>query len=106
ARFPRAIAGRGRQGLPLPGRAATAAELAGKGGLYLEDCREGEPVRPDVPFAGYHAHVRDPEAARRLWAVSEEMLGESVAFWFRPRSHPPERSETRTKRRPPTVAGV
>jgi len=33
-----------------------------------------------VPFAGYHAHVRDPEAARRLWAVSEEMLGESVAF--------------------------
>jgi NAD(P)-dependent dehydrogenase (short-subunit alcohol dehydrogenase family) len=79
--------GKPRQGFKTPAQgaatsvwAATAAELAGKGGLYLEDCREGEPVRPDVPFAGYHAHVRDPEAARRLWAVSEEMLGESVAF--------------------------
>jgi len=60
--------------------AATAPELAGKGGRYLEDCQEGEPVRPDVPFAGYHPHVRDAEAAKRLWTVSEEMIGEAVAF--------------------------
>lgn len=79
--------GKPRQGFKTPAQGCRHLRLVrhggragGQGGLYLEDCREGEPVRPDVPFAGYHAHVRDPEAARRLWAVSEEMLGESVAF--------------------------
>ncbi|HZS08305.1 MAG TPA: oxidoreductase [Blastocatellia bacterium] len=56
--------------------AATAPELEGKGGLYLEDCNEGEPAVPEKRTSGYHPHARDPEAAARLWKVSEEMVGE------------------------------
>jgi len=59
--------------------AATAPELEGRGGRYLEDCQEGEPVRRDVPFAGYHPHARDAESAKRLWTVSEQMIGETIA---------------------------
>ena len=46
--------------------AATAAELAGQGGAYLEDCRVSEAM----------AYARDPEAAARLWALSEELVGD------------------------------
>lgn len=56
--------------------AATAPELAGRGGLYLEDCNEAEPAAAERPMGGVHAHALDPEAAKRLWTVSEEMLGE------------------------------
>jgi NAD(P)-dependent dehydrogenase (short-subunit alcohol dehydrogenase family) len=59
--------------------AAMAPELEGKGGRYLEDCNESEPAKPGVPYAGYHPHALDPEAAARLWRVSEEMVGESFA---------------------------
>ncbi|WP_436789225.1 SDR family NAD(P)-dependent oxidoreductase [Yinghuangia sp. YIM S10712] len=47
--------------------AATAAELADQGGIYVEDCGVSEQ---------YRAWARDPEAAVRLWAMSEELLGE------------------------------
>jgi len=57
--------------------AATASELEGRGGCYLEDCNEAEPFSKEKPFAGVHAHALDPEAARRLWTLSEEMLGEA-----------------------------
>jgi NAD(P)-dependent dehydrogenase (short-subunit alcohol dehydrogenase family) len=59
--------------------AATARELEGKGGRYLEDCNEAEPAKPDVP-SGVHPHALNPEAAMRLWTVSQEMLGESAGF--------------------------
>ncbi len=45
---------------------ATAAELEGKGGLYLDDCQIGDPAD----------YAIDPEGASKLWAVTEEILGE------------------------------
>jgi NAD(P)-dependent dehydrogenase (short-subunit alcohol dehydrogenase family) len=57
--------------------AATAPELEGKGGLYLDDCQIGSlRTSPDDP-GGYEAFARDAEAAKRLWAVSEQHVGQS-----------------------------
>lgn len=47
--------------------AATSPDLAGQGGVYLEDCGISDQHR---------AYARDPEAAARLWALSEDLLGE------------------------------
>lgn len=60
--------------------AATAPELAGKGGVYCEDCTIAGPFNPDMPFMGVLPYAQDPEAAKRLWQVSEEMLGETFDF--------------------------
>lgn len=55
--------------------AAVAPELAGRGGLVLEDCGEALPVGPDThPWAGYDAGVADPETARLLWEHSLELV--------------------------------
>lgn len=51
--------------------AATSPDLDERGGLYLEDCRIAEPVRPGQS-GGYAAHAVDPEQAARLWAWSEQ----------------------------------
>jgi NAD(P)-dependent dehydrogenase (short-subunit alcohol dehydrogenase family) len=48
--------------------AATAPELAGHGGSYLEDCGIATPA----------AHAADPDSATRLWALSEELVGETI----------------------------
>jgi NAD(P)-dependent dehydrogenase (short-subunit alcohol dehydrogenase family) len=57
--------------------AATAPELEGRGGLYLEDCHVAGPRRgEDEAAGGYDAWAVDPAAAARLWAASEEMVGE------------------------------
>jgi NAD(P)-dependent dehydrogenase (short-subunit alcohol dehydrogenase family) len=48
--------------------AATAAELDGHGGTYLADCA----------ICSTHApYARDPNNARRLWSMSEELVGET-----------------------------
>lgn len=47
--------------------AAVATELDERGGTYLADCALAE-ARP---------YAVDPEAARRLWVLSEELVGES-----------------------------
>jgi NAD(P)-dependent dehydrogenase (short-subunit alcohol dehydrogenase family) len=54
--------------------AATAPELEGRGGRYLEDCGEGLPATPGDRISGWAPHGRDPEAAQRLWDVSERLL--------------------------------
>lgn len=60
--------------------AATAPELAGRGGMYLEDCAEARPHGPDnPPGTGVMAHALDPESARRLWTLSAQMIGEEAA---------------------------
>jgi hypothetical protein len=46
--------------------AATAAELDDDGGAYLADCG----------VATASAYAVDPDAARRLWALSEDLVGE------------------------------
>lgn len=56
--------------------AAVAPELAGRGGLVLEDCGEALPIGPGThPWAGYDASVADPETARLLWEHSLELIG-------------------------------
>jgi NAD(P)-dependent dehydrogenase (short-subunit alcohol dehydrogenase family) len=54
--------------------AATAPELEGKGGIYLQDCGIAPPLTPGG--RGYADYAVDPEAAARLWSVSEALLGE------------------------------
>ena len=51
--------------------AATAAELDGRGGVYLEDCHISE---QHAPWA------LDAESAKRLWTVSEQMVGQTFSF--------------------------
>jgi NAD(P)-dependent dehydrogenase (short-subunit alcohol dehydrogenase family) len=55
--------------------AATAPELDGRGGLYLEDVQVSG-VEPCPQGMGCSPWALDPEAARRLWDVSEATLGE------------------------------
>jgi hypothetical protein len=50
--------------------AATAPELDTQGGTYLADA---EVTDQHAPWA------RDPESARRLWTLSEEMVGQAFA---------------------------
>ena len=54
--------------------AATAPELNGKGGQYLEDCGiaeiEDDPAVPE----GVRSYAVDPVLADRLWAMSETLL--------------------------------
>jgi len=49
--------------------AATALELEGTGGVYLADCS----VTAAMPYAV------DPSAAARLWELSEQLVGETIA---------------------------
>ena len=54
--------------------AATAPELKGKGGMYLEDCHQGIPAEPSNRISGYSPHITDSAAAKRLWGMSEAVL--------------------------------
>lgn len=58
--------------------AATSAELTGRGGLYLEDCQIAAPALPADRASGFAPHIADPQAAHRLWQVSEDMLMRTV----------------------------
>lgn len=60
--------------------AATAPELEGRGGLYLEDCGIAKPKESRVQQHGYEAYAMDPEAAARLWRTSEQLVGQSFAL--------------------------
>ncbi|SCG62443.1 SDR family NAD(P)-dependent oxidoreductase [Micromonospora inositola] len=52
---------------------ATSPLLDGVGGRYFEDVQEAGPNQPGTRI-GYAPYARDPEAAERLWQVSEEHL--------------------------------
>jgi len=54
---------------------ATSPLLEGVGGRYFEDCAEAGPHEEGGPRRGYAAYAVDPEAAARLWQVSEDLLG-------------------------------
>lgn len=60
--------------------AATAPELEGRGGLYLEDCHVAEVDDAEGAAGGVRSYALDPEAAKRLWSVSEEMVGQRFAL--------------------------
>jgi NAD(P)-dependent dehydrogenase (short-subunit alcohol dehydrogenase family) len=59
--------------------AATAPELDGRGGLYLEDVQVSG-IEPCPGGVGCAPWALDPEAAKRLWSVSEATLGESFGL--------------------------
>lgn len=57
--------------------AATSEKLAGKPGVYCEDCDIASPTDTDSPagrFMGVNDHACDDEAAERLWTLSESLL--------------------------------
>jgi NAD(P)-dependent dehydrogenase (short-subunit alcohol dehydrogenase family) len=56
--------------------AAVALELNGVGGRYLENCAIARPwTRGGSPPSGYHLpYAVDPEHARRLWTLSEQLV--------------------------------
>ena len=55
--------------------AATAPELDGEGGVYLEDCHIAEPTDDPTASAGVRAYALDPHTADALWALSERLVG-------------------------------
>lgn len=58
--------------------AATASELEGKGGVYCEDCHVAE-VDDASPKHGVRSYALDTTSANRLWAISEQLVGESFS---------------------------
>lgn len=55
---------------------ATSPTLAGKGGVYCEDCDIAKLWEAgDPPYSGVHAHAIDGDTAEKLWALSEKMTG-------------------------------
>ncbi len=58
---------------------ATSPQVAGIGGRYFEDCQEAEVVPELDGIHGVLPHALDPEAARRLWTVSEALLADARA---------------------------
>lgn len=58
--------------------AATASELEGKGGVYCEDCHVAE-NDDESSSGGVRSYAIDPANAERLWALSEELTGETFA---------------------------
>jgi len=55
--------------------AASSPDLADQGGIYLEDCGVAE-VRDEDAMNGVRSYALDPDSAARLWALSEELVGE------------------------------
>ena len=56
--------------------AATAIELAEKGGIYLENCQIAAPA-VQGSGSGVESYALDPAAAERLWTLSEALVGQS-----------------------------
>jgi hypothetical protein len=55
---------------------ATSPALEGMGGVYCENSDIAETVPPDHKgWSGVLPRAIDPEAAERLWALSERMTG-------------------------------
>jgi NAD(P)-dependent dehydrogenase (short-subunit alcohol dehydrogenase family) len=60
--------------------AATAPEIEGRGGLYLEDCHIAA-VNDDADgLDGVRSYAIDPKNADRLWEISEKLVGERFAL--------------------------
>jgi NAD(P)-dependent dehydrogenase (short-subunit alcohol dehydrogenase family) len=56
--------------------AATSPQLAGLGGVYLEDCDVAELRTSDeIGAPGVYPYAVDPDEAARLWTLSAELTG-------------------------------
>jgi NAD(P)-dependent dehydrogenase (short-subunit alcohol dehydrogenase family) len=58
---------------------ATSPQVEGIGGRYFEDCHEAAVVDQLAGLAGVLPHALDPDDARRLWDVSEQLIAEARA---------------------------
>ncbi len=58
--------------------AATAPELEGRGGLYLEDCHVAAVNDAADALDGVKSYAIDPQQAEHLWQVSEALVGARV----------------------------
>ena len=67
------------QGAATTCYAATAPELAGRGGVYLEDCHVAE-TDADSTKGGVRPYAVDPDIAERLWSLSEARVGQQFAY--------------------------
>jgi NAD(P)-dependent dehydrogenase (short-subunit alcohol dehydrogenase family) len=56
--------------------AATTSDLDDQGGVYCEDCGVAAVIEEPTVSLGVMSWAVDPEAARRLWTLSEEWSGE------------------------------
>ncbi len=65
------------QGASTSAWAAVGDELAGVGGLYLEDCAQAVAWSAETPLTGVRPYALDPDSAQRLWAMSVEATGAS-----------------------------
>ncbi|KAL7756514.1 hypothetical protein ACKLNR_013507 [Fusarium oxysporum f. sp. zingiberi] len=67
------------QGAATTVYAAVSKDWEGRGGKYLADFVEDRPVRPGVeptsPELGHAAWIYDEEAERKLWELSERLVG-------------------------------
>jgi NAD(P)-dependent dehydrogenase (short-subunit alcohol dehydrogenase family) len=59
--------------------AATAPELAGKGGVYLEDCHVAD-VDDEDPSGSVRSYAVDPGNAEQLWTLSEATVGQTFSY--------------------------
>ncbi len=60
--------------------AATAPELADRGGVYLEDCGVASINDAEGALAGVKSYAVDPAFADRLWTLSEAAVGARIAI--------------------------
>jgi len=60
--------------------AATAPELADRGGIYLEDCHVAAVNDAQDALNGVKSYALDPRNAERLWELSEQLVGQRFAF--------------------------
>lgn len=56
------------QGAATSVYAATASELSGKSGAYLQDCKIAQP----------NAQARDAQLAQKLWTVTQQQIDEAL----------------------------
>ena len=59
--------------------AATSPNLAGQGGIYLEDCHIAKAATPGVD-GGVESYALDHTDADRLWALSEGLVEQTFTF--------------------------
>ena len=79
----------GKGGLPLKSveagaathvYAATAPELEGRGGLYMEDCHVAAVNDAENASECVRSYALDPASTDRLWTISEELVSEQFSF--------------------------
>ena len=58
---------------------ATSPDLAGSGGIYLEDCHIAKAATPGAD-GGVESYALDRTDADRLWALSEGLVGQVFTF--------------------------